>query len=175
MKVKDIIAAFVSKEEAKADKAIKAIKADGNSTTIIPMIHYLASTKNNDHTKEIIEILSSLKDTSAVDEIMQALRDEELLNIRQPLLSTIWNTQLDYTPYFADFVAIACEGDFLEALDCLTIIENMPSQIEERHLLEAQWHLKEYHEDQEPKEERKQQIISEIAQFILDTERAIEG
>lgn len=175
MKVKDIIAAFDSKDESKVEKAIKAIKTDGDSTAIIPMIQYLAFTENDGHTKEIIEILSSLKDSSAVDKIIEALRNDDFMTIRQPLLSTIWNTQLDYTPYFADFVAIACDGDFMEALDCLTIIENMPSQIEERHLLEAQWHLKEYHEDKAPKEERKQQIISEIAQFILDADRSIEG
>lgn len=175
MKVKDIIAAFESKDEAKVEKAIKAIKTDGNSTTILPMIQYLAITKNENHGKEIIEILSSLKDTSAVEGIMEALRNDDFISIRQPLLSTIWNTQLDYTPYFADFVAIACDGDFMEALDCLTIIENMPSQIEERHLLEAQWHLKEYHEDTAPKEERKQQILSEIAQFMIDADNSIEG
>jgi len=176
VKVKQIVELLASTDEKQVKKALNGLKADGDSTVIEPLVQLLqkdAETKL--FQKEILEILSSLKDSSSVEAMIAILRNDDYLPVRQMLLSTIWNSPLDYTNYLPDFVLIACEGDFLEALDCLTILENMPGEIEERHILEAQWHLKEYLENPEPKEERKAQIISEIALFIKDLDRNIEG
>lgn len=176
MKVKQINEYLVSGDEKQVKKALSGLKADGDATVIVPLADLLLSDQEDKkYQKDILEIFSSLKDTSTVDTMIEVIRDERYLPVRQLLLSTIWNTSLDYTGYLSDFVLIACEGDFLEALDCLTILENLPGEIEERHVLEAQWHLKEYLEDTAPKEGRKAQIISEIALFIKDADRNIEG
>lgn len=176
MKIKEIISFLTSKDEKLIKKALSGLKVDGDATVIPLLVDLLLNDKDEKkYQKEILEILSSLKDTSATEVIIEMLRDEKHLPIRQLLLSTIWNSALDYSNYMADFVLIACEGDLLEALDCLTILENLPSEIEERHILEAQWHLKEYMEDLEPKDEKKAQLISEIALFIKDIDKNIEG
>ncbi len=176
MKIKQINEYLASNDEKQIKKALSGLKADGDSTVIIPLADLLlADRENQKYRKDILEIFSSLKDTSTVEIMVEVLRNEHYLPVRQLLLSTIWNTSLDYTHYMSDFVLMACEGDFLEALDCLTILENLPSEIEERHILEAQWHLKEYLEDEKPKEERKAQIISEIALFIKDADQNIDG
>lgn len=176
MKVKQINEYLASKDEKQIKKALSGLKADGDATVIVPLADLLLSDKETGkYQKDILEIFSSLKYTSAVETMIEVIRNERYLPVRQLLLSTIWNTSLDYTDYISDFVLIACEGDFLEALDCLTILENLPGEIEERHILEAQWHLKEYLEDTTPKEERKAQIISEIALFIKDADQEIEG
>lgn len=176
VKIKQIIEYLASSDEKQVKKALSGLKADGDSTVIVPLADLLLSDKENKKfQKDILEIFSSLKDTSTVDAMIEIIRNERYLPVRQLLLSTIWNTSLDYTGYLSDFVLIACEGDFLEALDCLTILENLPGEVEERHLLESQWHLKEYLEDTAPKEERKAQIISEIALFIKDADQGIDG
>lgn len=176
MKVKQINDYLASGDEKQIKKALSGLKADGDSSVIIPLADLLLSDKEDKkYQKDILEIFSSLKDTSTVEAMIEVIRNEHYLPVRQLLLSTIWNTSLDYTNYLSDFVLIACEGDFLEALDCLTILENLSGEIEERHILEAQWHLKEYLEDVAPKEERKAQIISEIALFIKDADQRIDG
>lgn len=176
MNVKQIIELLASSDEKQVKKALSGLKSDGNATVIVPLAELLLKDREaGNYQKEILEIFSSLKDTSTVDTMIEVIRDEHFLPVRQLLLSTIWNTSLDYANYLADFVLIACEGDFLEALDCLTILENLNGEIEERHILEAQWHLKEYLEDTAPKEERKAQIISEIALFIKDADQQIDG
>lgn len=176
MKIKQINDYLASNDEKQIKQALSGLKADGDSTVIIPLADLLLKNKENGkYQKEILEIFSSLKDTSTVETMIEVIRNENYLPVRQLLLSTIWNTALDYTNYLSDFVLIACEGNFMEALDCLTIIENMTGEIEERHILESQWHLKEYLEDTAPKEERKAQILSEIALFIKDADQHIEG
>lgn len=176
MKVKQIIEFLSSSDEKQVKQALAGLKTDGDATVIEHLADLLLSDKDKGKfTKEILEIFSSLKDTSTVPAMIEVLRNEKYLPVRQLLLSTIWNSGLDYTEYMSDFVLFACEGDFLEALDCLTILENLQGEIEERHILESQWHLKEYLEDVAPKEERKAQILSDIALFIKDADMNIEG
>lgn len=176
VKVKQIIELLSSKDEKQIKKGLSALKTSGDATVIEPLSELLLIDKDKSiHQKEILEIFSSLKDSSAADRMIEVIRNDHFLPIRQLLLSSIWNTTLDYSSYVADFVLIACEGDFLEALDCLTILENMPRNFEERHILEAQWHLKEYLEDSSVKDERKAHIISDIAIFIKDADREIDA
>ena len=133
MNVKQIIELLASSDEKQVKKALSGLKSDGDATVIVPLAELLLKDRETgNYQKEILEIFSSLKDTSTVDTMIEVIRDEHFLPVRQLLLSTIWNTSLDYTSYLADFVLIACEGDFLEALDCLTILENLNGEIEER-------------------------------------------
>jgi hypothetical protein len=176
VKVKQIIEFLNSYDEKQVKKALSGLKTEGDATVIVPLAELLLKDlETKKFHKDILEIFSSLKDTSTVETMIEVIREERFLPVRQLLLSTIWNTGLDYTNYLSDFVLIACEGDLLEALDCLTILENLPGEIEERHILEAQWHLKEYLEDTAPKDEKKAHIISEIALFLKDADQQIDG
>lgn len=176
MKISQISNYLNSSDDKQIKSALKGLKADGNSSLIKPLADLLLRDQENQkYVPEIIEILSSLKDTQAPEAMIEIVRDEKYLSIRQSLLSTIWNTALDYSPYLADFVLIACEGTLLEAVDCLTIIENIHSEIQESQILESQWHLKEYLEDTAPKDQQKAQIISEIALFLKESDQQIEG
>ena len=67
-----------------------------------------------------------------------------------------------------EFVEIEVDGNFMEALECLTIIENLEGTLEERHILESQLHLSDYVKDTDPKDPQKAQIMSEIALLIKD-------
>ena len=93
---------------------------------------------------ELIELLSSLKDTSARGEIMAVVDNEKYASIRQLMLGVIWNTKIDFSGYVDEFVFISIHGSFLEAIDCLTIIENLEGPFMEEDLLESESHLKAY-------------------------------
>lgn len=174
MTVKQIIAGLESADIKNQTKAVGALKEAGNPKVLNALANLLLKNQDATLEKEILEIFSSLKDSSSAEEIVKVLKDNSLSGIRQKMLSTIWNTQIDYSYFIADFVEIACDGDFLEALDCLTILEAMLCPFEERHTLESQWHLKEFMESDAVKEERKMQILSDIAQFIKEAEASIE-
>ena len=152
----------------KISSALKTLEASGNVQILEPLAEVLMDTNLEDAHKEIIEFLSSMKDSSAIDEMMRLLGEGRFLAVRQILLTTIWNSPLDYSYYLPDFVDIAVEGNFMEALDCLTIIENMEGPFEERHVLESQLFLRDYIESTAPKDPQKQHIMSEIALFIKD-------
>lgn len=168
MTIKQIIAGLESTNEKEILKSLSALKTDGNSKILVPLANLLLVNEDATINAEGLEVFSSLKDSSAIEVVMEIVKDDKYASIRQPLLATIWNTQLDYSYHIADFVELACDGDFLEALDCLTIMEGLNGPFEERHILECQLLLKEFVEDTSPKDERKMQIMSEIAMLIKD-------
>lgn len=167
-KIATLISDLKSGNTKKISTALKTLEASGNVQILEPLAELLMDNTLEDSHKEIIEFLSSMKDSSAIDEMMRLLGEGRFLSVRQVLLTTIWNSPLDYSYYLPDFVDIAVEGSFMEALDCLTIIENMEGPFEERHMLESQLFLRDYIESTEPKDPQKQQIMSEIALFIKD-------
>lgn len=167
-KLKKILEDLRSDDSKKVSKAIKSLEAHGNVSFIKPLAEKLLSGASEKNQAEIIELLSSLKDSSVTADIMDVIEEERFRPIRQTILSTIWNTKVDFSGYIDEFVEIAVKGDFMETLDCLTIIENMEGPFMEEDILEAQLHLKNYIEDPAPKEEQKSQLLSEIAIALKD-------
>lgn len=168
LKVKQLIEDLRSGSEAKISSSLSALQVNGDASILEPLSELLLTEISEKSRLEILEFLSSLKDSSAVDEMMRLISDSKYLSVRQLLLSTIWNSKLDYSYFLPDFVEIAVEGGFMEALECLTIIENLEGTFEERHVLEAQLHLRDYIEDTAPKDPQKAVIMSEIAILIKD-------
>lgn len=156
-----------SSDSKKVVKAIKSLESNGNSTVILPLAELLLEGTHS-HQAEIIELLCSLKDTSVTVEIMEIIENEKFLPIRQLMLSVVWNTKVDFSDYIDDFVLIATTGDFMEALDCLTIIENLEGPFMEENILESQLHLKNYIESNPPADDQKAHLLSEIALKLKD-------
>jgi len=166
-KVNLIIADLKSDDPKKVKKAIKSLETHGNATVIKPLFQSLKEgALLEKYQTKILELLCSLKDTSVIPEVMDVLDDKELLDVRSLVLTAIWNMKVDFSGYIDDFVLIATQGTFMEALDCLTIIENLDGPFMEENILESQLHLKNYLEVRDKSDEQKSEILSEIALLI---------
>lgn len=172
-KLQQILLDLGSKDDKKIAKAIKAMEAHGDASVIRPLATALLTDLSEKNRSAILELLSSLKDTSAAVEIMEVVGDEKYITIRPEILTTIWNTKVDFSNYIDEFVEIAVNGSMMEALDCLTIIENLEGPFMEEDILECQLHLKNYLEDDSPKDEQKAHLLSEIAIIIKDVDRKL--
>lgn len=172
--IKAILEELNSGEANKIKKALKSLQVNGDASVVYPLVDVLKSNVSDEINAEIVEFLSDLKDTSVKQDIISILNDDDYISVRQQLLTSIWNCKIDYSEYIADFVGIACESNFMEAFECLTVLENLEGPFEERHILECQLHLKEYIESNKAVDEQKSHVMSEIAQLIksfdLDTD-----
>lgn len=167
-KHKQILLDLFSNDSKKVSKAIKALEVNGTSESIKPLADKLLTNPDAKIKSAIIELLSSLKDSSVCVEIIDVINDDKYITVRQEILSSIWNTKVDFSNYIDEFVEIAITGSFMETLDCLTIIENLEGPFMEENILECQLHLKNYMESNAPKDEQKSQLLSEIAIAIKD-------
>lgn len=167
-KVDLIIADLRSDDPKKVKKAIKSLEVHGNASVIKPIFAILKEGLSDKLHAELVELLCSLKDSSVVAEVMDVLEDPEMREIRPLVLTTIWNMKVDFSDYIDDFVLIATTGSFIEALDCLTIIENLEGPFMEENILESQLHLKDYLEKGDRSDAQKADFISEIAIYIKE-------
>ncbi len=170
IKITRLLEDLKSGNDSKFNAAIKSLQVNGDITAIEPLVELLlADYLSQQNRLALIELLSTLNLSDAPDEIIRIVKDENFLRVRPILLSTIWNSKLDYSYFLSDFVEIAVEGDYLDTLECLTIIENLEGPFEERHILEAQLFLRDFIEsDGKTRDERKAVLISEIALLLKD-------
>lgn len=164
--LKPIIEELNSGKVANIKKALKSLQVNGDASVIKPLANVLKSKISPEIDLEIIGFLSDLKDTSVKQEVVDVLNEDDYLDVRHQILTSIWNCKIDYSEFIADFVAIACDGNFMETFECLTILENLEGPFEERHILECQLLLKEYIESNSAVDKKKSQVMSDIASLI---------
>lgn len=124
-KLQLLLADLTSKDIAKQLAAVESLHAHGNETAIVPLLDTWATTRSEELRYEIAELLNNAKSTRVPKEIMACLANKKYSAQKQMLLSSIWNSGLDYHDYISDLVAIACESDLLEVFEVETIIENL--------------------------------------------------
>lgn len=173
-KLKQLMLDIKTGDQEKITGALKSLRVHGNSSVLPLLLETWQRGVTDKNENEIIEFLSELKHSDSVYPIMNVLNDGKFEEIHQKLLTTIWNTNIDYSEHLEDFVKIAVKGDFMVALECLTIIENLEGPFEEQQFLEAQIELSEYAGVQN-KNTQKEQIMSELAKTLKKLEREIIG
>jgi hypothetical protein len=155
----------------KLDLALSALillEKDGRLAIIPQLFEIYKKQKNTEVKKKILEFVSNI-------EIIRLIEEEVSPFFRQEFLTIIWNSKLDFSAHLADIVSIAVHGDFMQALDCLTIIENMSGPFEEHQLLESQLYLKDYLDNRNNEETEKNQFISEIASYIKEQNEGVDA
>lgn len=173
-KMNALITDLKSGEEKKILKALKGLQVNGDDEAILPILEVWNDGVSEKAEAEIITFLSDIKSTTSVDPIMDVLLDNNFKDIHHALLTTIWNSKVDYSPYLVDFVTLATQYDFMITLECLTIIENLDGPFEEHHFLDAEIILREFAEKVQHKkedfDERKVKLVTEIGNTLKGLE-----
>ena len=81
--------------------------------------------------------MNNAKSTKVPEKLIYCLQQEKYKSVQQILLASIWNSKLDYRKYLAQIVQITLKGELLDALECLTIIENFEEIPSEESINEA--------------------------------------
>lgn len=174
-KVKAILHDIKVGKEKKILDGLKALKIQGDDEVIIPLIKIWCKGVSSSVDQAIIQFISDIKSSTSSSIIMDILLSDTYSSIHLPLLTTIWNSKVDYSDYLTDFVNIAVNhSDIMYSIESLTIIENLDGPFEEAQILDTQIILRDYADHQKDKaadSESKIQLISEIAQLITSFEK----
>jgi hypothetical protein len=163
IKIKDLLNQLSKGNDTEQKEAVKALKVHGDQTIIEPLLIALVQAPSPEVEGEIIDLLNTIKSTKVPPIIAKALADERFKSVRQIMLASIWNSGLDYRPYLASIVKAGTEGDLLDAVECITIIENIEGLIAEEELFEPILVLKEYFSLNQRESNPKDDILREIA------------
>ena len=159
----------------KMDKAIQTISSSGNIAVIPALLNMLLKHSNDSIQKKVLSLLADIKSNDAKEVIVECLKNDTYEVLITNLINVVWNSKLDFSEYIAEFVALSTQGDFMRAIECLTVIENLMGPFEEHHLLESQLYLKEYFSEPRKQRSQKDEIIAEIAIFIQEQNDGIDA
>ena len=80
-------------------------------------------TEDNSIRKTISGFMNYLKDQTACVEVIEEVRKEWKPDTISMLVSSCWQSGLDYADYSLDLARIFLKGDYVTAIECLTVIE----------------------------------------------------
>ena len=164
----------MQQKKVKLTAALKQFESD-NETDVLSALKIFEQQGDISILPSVFEKLRSCELTIEKAIFIQFLSEEKEQALRQKVLTSIWNSKLTYDEHLPFFVMLASTGDFMQSLECLTIIENMQGPFAEHELLESQLLLKEYVEEATHEDEQKRQIMSEIAWFIKEQNEGIDA
>jgi len=81
-------------------------------------------TSNHLISKTIESFFNDIKDSSVRPEVMNEIKKNRRNETTRMLLSSCWQSGLDYSGWVVDLTEIFIESDYLLGLECMTIIEN---------------------------------------------------
>jgi predicted DNA-binding protein len=73
--------------------------------------------------KAIAGFLNDLKDQTACEEVIKEIRKQWKEDTISMLVSSCWQSGLNYSDYSLDLVKVFLKGDYVTAIECLTVIE----------------------------------------------------
>jgi hypothetical protein len=88
------------------------------------LISFYDKTDNSKIKKLITEFLNDLKYQASCAEIITCLKTDINPDTRLMLVSSCWQSGLNYSAYSVDFAKIFVDEDYMTALECFTVIES---------------------------------------------------
>jgi 3-methyladenine DNA glycosylase AlkC len=98
------------------------------------VIHLLNETKNTEIRRELSFFLSDIKDPEGIPHIIDALRDEQYKPVWNIIISSCWQSSLNYSKALDTFIGIFLKEDYLTSLEAFSVIEQSIPYLEEQKL-----------------------------------------
>jgi hypothetical protein len=87
------------------------------------------STDNLSIRKTISGFMNDLKDQAACQEVIQEIRKQWQSDTISMLVSSCWQSGLNYSDYSFDLAKVFLRGDYITAIECLTVIEESAHEL----------------------------------------------
>ena len=132
-KTRELQKILTGKNETVISDAITSIRNEVPFKGAIGLLAGLFDNTNNVRIKELIRnFLNDVKDpevrTEVINEVIKPYKPETI----SMLVSSCWQSGLDYAEFVNDFTIIFIQGDYLTALECFTVIEESAMDISEQ-------------------------------------------
>lgn len=129
-KLKKLAAILENGSSKAACKAIGLLREEPSFRGVIGLFaSYYNKTDNSEIRKAIEEFLNDLKDQSVTKEVIAELRKQWKPETLSMLVSSCWQSGLDYSEYTLDFAEVFLRGDYVTAFECITLIEETAHEL----------------------------------------------
>lgn len=124
-----------AKDENNVLAALDQIAKKGTILSADPIMELFLSNPSTEVDERLRTILTSLKTTEMLDVLIQWLSDDKSKEHQDFLISCIWESGFPAESHAELLVDFAIKGDYLVALEVLTVIENLEVTLPEGQVL----------------------------------------
>ena len=122
----------------KVKAALAQAKEHGDVKWVRPLLAAYAGRSEDALREDMRDMLGSLKISGAEPIFLDALVDTTLSHVRADILGFLWSCGFTCDGALSRVAEAACEGDFQQAFEGVTLLEQVESATDEKDLLEAQ-------------------------------------
>jgi hypothetical protein len=109
---------------------IKSLRDESPFNGAIGLLVSYYDKSDNDPIKNIIrEFLNDLKDQALCVEVIAEIKKDIKPDTLRMLISSCWQSGLNYAGYSSDFAEIFLAGDYMTAIECFSVIESSASNM----------------------------------------------
>jgi len=149
-------------------KALKKVRDKGKTEILEPLFNLFETTQEETIKAEIKNLFADIKDSYALEVIIEKLKSGSD-GLNEVLLFALWNSSLNAVDYIPEIVEIATSGNYMIALEALTVIENLDGPFSNEKLTEAQFILNEYFSESLDEKESLMRSLLDVILKLEDT------
>lgn len=130
-RLKDLDLILKSNNSLRISEAIELLRNVQPFEGVIGLLVSYYGISNNASIKKLISnFMNDLKDQTACKEVMAAIRGEKLPETRRMLISSCWQSGLDYSGFSTDFAEFFIfTDDYMTAVECFSVLESSAPKI----------------------------------------------
>ena len=129
-KLKELRLLFNKDNKILISRAIESMRDERPFEGVIGLLTSLYD-KSDDHSmKKTIEVfMNDIKDETMRPEVVAEIKKRWKSSTISMLVSSCWQSGLDYSGYSADFFEVFLNNDYVTAIECLTVISESAKNI----------------------------------------------
>ncbi len=162
-RIQEMIADLNSKNERKVINALKMVPHEGSAEMMEPLFRLLQEGPNQEIRILLEKTLYNLKDPNCLPAMIDILKNKEHKAMHRDVLNAMWQSGLEVHDELELLVTLAIEGDFMTAMEVVTIIEH--SEIDDDKALTSS--IARMDKAVEIKDD-KQDLMVSMSQLLLD-------
>jgi hypothetical protein len=124
-------------DDKKVKDALNRARESGDAQWIRPLASAFAARPEDAIREEMADLLGTLKVSAAEGELLAMLDEPEFEHVKADLLCFLWSCGFTCPGRLAKVTRVACEGDFRQAMEGSTLVEQVESTEHEQDVLEA--------------------------------------
>jgi hypothetical protein len=124
-RIQNLIIDLNSRNERKVIGALKRVPHEGSPEMMEALFNLYAQSPSEDVVLLLEKSLHNLKDPACIEPMVDVLVNKEKEDQHAKVLSAFWQSGLDVSEHLTVIVDRAIEGDFITAMEALTVIENL--------------------------------------------------
>jgi hypothetical protein len=114
--------------------------------------------------RAIESFMNDIRDKSVQDELMAEIRKERNPRTTAMLVSSGWQSGMDYSPYVYEIAGLFLRGDLVVAVECFTLLEGVIPELDNNQKTEVLRLLRSYESDSPTRDSLREDLLSMLGE-----------